>query len=46
MRIAAILGSMRNKGNTEILLDAALDEAKKNGATVSRFILREMDIAP
>ena len=46
MRIAAILGSMRKKGNTEILLDTALDEAQKNGATVSKLTLREMSIAP
>ena len=46
MRIAAILGSMRKKGNTEILLDTALDEAQKNGAAVSKLTLREMSIAP
>jgi len=46
MRIAAILGSMRKKGNTEILLDEALDEAQKNGASVSKLTLREMTIAP
>ena len=46
MHIAAILGSMRKKGNTEILLDAALDEAQRNGATVSKLTLREMSIAP
>ena len=46
MHIAAILGNMRKKGNTEILLDTALDEAKKNGATVSKLTLREMSIAP
>ena len=46
MRIAAILGSMREKGNTEILLDVALDEAEQNGATVSKLALREMTIGP
>ncbi len=46
MRIIAILGSMRKKGNTEILLDVALDDAQKNGATVSKLTLREMTIAP
>ena len=46
MQIAAILGSMRKNGNTEILLDAALDEAQKNGATVRKLILREMTIGP
>lgn len=46
MRIAALLGSMRKKGNTEILLDVALDQAQKNGAKVSKFSLREMEIAP
>ncbi len=46
MRIAAILGSMRKNGNTEILLDLALDEAQKNGVTVSKLTLREMTIGP
>ena len=46
MHIAAILGSMRKKGNTEILLDKALDEAQKNEATVSKLTLRELSIAP
>ena len=46
MRIAAILGSMRKKGNTEFLLDSALDEAQRNGAAVSKLTLREMTIGP
>jgi multimeric flavodoxin WrbA len=46
MRIAAIMGGMRKKGNTEILLNEALDQAQKNGASVSKFTLREMTIAP
>lgn len=46
MKITGILGSMRKKGNTEILLDVALDEARKTGANVSKLTLREMTIGP
>ncbi len=46
MKIAGILGSPRKGGNTEILLDVALEEAKKNGAAVSKISLRNKKIAP
>jgi multimeric flavodoxin WrbA len=46
MKITGILGSPRKKGNTEILLDAALEEAKKNGVLVSKISLRDKVIAP
>jgi len=46
MKIVAILGSPRKGGNTEILLDVALEEAKKNGFNTSKISLRNKKIAP
>jgi multimeric flavodoxin WrbA len=46
MKVIGILGSMRKGGNTEILLDHALEEAQKKGTSTSKMILRDMTIAP
>ena len=46
MKIVGILGSPRKNGNTEILLDVALEEARKNGVLVSKIPLRNKSIAP
>jgi multimeric flavodoxin WrbA len=46
MKTLGILGSARKGGNTEILLDAALDEAQQLGGAASRIILRHKVIAP
>jgi multimeric flavodoxin WrbA len=46
MKIVGILGSPRKGGNTEILLDTALEEAKKNGASVDKVLLRDKKISP
>ena len=46
MKIVGILGSMRKGGNTEVLLDAALEEAGKAGAVVGKIPLRDKSIAP
>jgi len=46
MKIVGILGSSRKNGNTEILLDLALEEAQKNGAGISKLPLRNKTIAP
>jgi multimeric flavodoxin WrbA len=46
MKIIGILGSTRKGGNTEILLDMALEEAQKNGGSTSKITLRDMAIAP
>ena len=46
MKIVGILGSPRKKGNTEILLDVALEEAEKNGVLVSKISLRDKVIVP
>ena len=46
MKIVGILGSLRSKGNTEILLDEALEEARRNGVLVSKISLRNKVISP
>ena len=46
MKITGILGSSRKKGNTDILLDLALKEARKNGAGTSKISLGGKTIAP
>ena len=46
MKIIGILGSSRKGGNTEILLDLALEEAQKIGGSASKIVLRDMAIAP
>jgi len=46
MKILGIMGSSRKGGNTDTLLDVALDEAKKNGATVSKISLGRKTVAP
>ncbi len=45
MKTLGILGSARKGGNTEILLDEALQEAQKVGA-VTKILLRDKSIAP
>jgi multimeric flavodoxin WrbA len=46
MKILGILGSSRKGGNTEILLDVALQEARQMGSSVSKITLRDKVIAP
>ena len=46
MRIVGIMGSPRKQGNTEILLDIALEEAQKNGTLVSKICLNDKIIGP
>jgi multimeric flavodoxin WrbA len=46
MKILGILGSGREGGNTEVLLNTALDEAKKQGVLVEKIPLRDKSIAP
>lgn len=46
MKIVGILGSPREEGNSEMLLDMALEEAQKNGVLISKISLREKSIAP
>ena len=46
MKTIGILGSTRTGGNTEILLDVALEEARQQGGSASKIVLRDMAIAP
>jgi multimeric flavodoxin WrbA len=46
IRIAAVYGSPRRKGNTSLLLDQAVRGAREAGAEVSRLILCDFDISP
>lgn len=46
MKIAGILGSARKGGNTEILLDVALEEAREYGVLTEKIPLRDKAIAP
>jgi multimeric flavodoxin WrbA len=46
MKIVGILGSARKGGNTEVLLDTALEEARDRGCSTSRIVLRDKTIAP
>jgi multimeric flavodoxin WrbA len=46
MKILGILGSSRSGGNTEILLDIALEKAGSLGIEVSKIYLRELTIGP
>jgi multimeric flavodoxin WrbA len=44
MKTIGILGSTRKGGNTEILLDVALEHAQQNGGSSSKIVLREKTI--
>jgi multimeric flavodoxin WrbA len=46
MKFIGILGSAREGGNTEVMLDAALEEAQKNGVSVDKIPLRGKAVAP
>jgi multimeric flavodoxin WrbA len=46
MKILGITGSARKGGNTDTLLDVALKEAQRNGASVSKIPLGKKTIAP
>lgn len=46
MKTIGILGSTRKGGNTEILMDVALEEARKKGGSASKIVLRDKVIAP
>ena len=46
MKITGVLGSSRKGGNTEVLLDVALEEAREMGRPTSRITLRDKVIAP
>lgn len=46
MKIVGILDSSRKGGNTEVLLDVALEEAQENGVLIDKISLRDKPIAP
>ena len=46
MKILGILGSARPGGNTEILLDIALDKGRSQGGEASKISLRDLSIGP
>jgi multimeric flavodoxin WrbA len=46
MKIVGILGSARKGGNTESLLDFALEEAQGNGVLTDKISLNDKSIAP
>lgn len=46
MRILGIMGSPRLGGNTDLLLDAALDGARHGGAEVEKVVVDKLNISP
>jgi multimeric flavodoxin WrbA len=44
MKIVGILGSPRKGGNTEVLLNVALEEAQKEGANIYKIPLRDKSV--
>lgn len=46
MKMLAISGSPRGGGNTELLLNVALDECRKNGWDIAEFYLSNRSIKP
>lgn len=45
MKILGFVGSPRKKGNTDILIDAVLDGAKKKGFDVEKIYLSDLDFS-
>ena len=45
MKIVGIMGSPRKKGNTDTLLNVAIEEAQKNGVEFSKITLIDKTIA-
>ena len=46
MKFVGILGSARKGGNTDLLLNVALEEAKEGGVFVDKIALKDKSIAP
>jgi len=46
MKIVAIVGSPRLQGNTNYLVDCALEEANKQGIDTEKIVLGEHDVRP
>ncbi|MDO8122796.1 MAG: flavodoxin family protein [Candidatus Hermodarchaeota archaeon] len=45
-QVIGIVGSPRRNGNTEVLVDEILAGAKEAGASVSKYVLDELDVRP
>ena len=46
LKICAVFGSPRRKGNTSLLLRRAIEGAVDSGAEVSEIVLRDQEISP
>lgn len=46
MKVLGISGSPRRDGNTELLLDKALEGAKEAGADIEKIVLNELNLSP
>ena len=46
MKVLGIMGSPRRQGNTELLLDKALEGAKEEGAEVQKVLVSKLKISP
>jgi len=46
MKVLGLMGSPRKGGNTDVLMDAALDAAKAKGAEVEKVFLNDLKIRP
>jgi multimeric flavodoxin WrbA len=46
MKVLGIMGSPRRQGNTEVLLDKALDGAAQAGAEVEKVVVCDLKISP
>lgn len=46
MKILAIIGSPRPRGNTNYLVDQALDEAKRYGVEIEKIVLSDYEVKP
>lgn len=46
MKVLGIMGSPRRQGNTELLLDKALEGAREEGAEVQKVLVSKLKISP
>jgi multimeric flavodoxin WrbA len=46
MKVLAVVGSPRKRGNTDLLVDAVIQGAAENGAEVEKVFLADLDVKP
>ena len=46
MKVLGIMGSPRREGNTDVLLDKALDGARDSGVEAEKLIINDLEITP